>query len=135
MSTNSSLLFFLLLFWFFWFESEYEKCCVANECHPQGHYCVHEDPQLQLLVSVAGQPLQDLVLVKQRLSVDAGELPPEVDQGWQLVNPVFLGVSWIIDLDKGDVKSISLIINLLKTRNNLITLNTVVLIYKEYFEL
>ena len=41
--------------------------CVTNEGDGEGHDGVHEHPELQLLVSVGCQPLQDLVLVKERV--------------------------------------------------------------------
>ena len=41
--------------------------CVTYEGDGEGHDGVHEHPELQLLVSVGCQPLQDLVLVKERV--------------------------------------------------------------------
>ena len=78
---------------------------LTHERDGQGDYCVHEDPQLQLLVPavsvqcflcdrVTGQcppigcePLQDCVLIEEVVPVNAGELPSEVDLAEFRVKP------------------------------------------------
>ena len=63
-------------------------------------------------------------------SVNAGELSSEVNKSRKLVHSILLCISWIIDLDKGDVQGICFVVNLLQPRLYLIALNTVVLICK-----
>ena len=63
-------------------------------------------------------------------SVNAGELSSEVNKSRQLVHSILLCISWIVNLDKGDVEGIRFIVDLLKTRLHLITLDTIVLICK-----
>ena len=61
-------------------------------------------------------------------SVNAGELSSEVNKSRKLVHSILLCISWIVNLDKGDVQSVCFIINFFQPRLDLITLNTVVLI-------
>ena len=63
-------------------------------------------------------------------SVNAGELSSEVNKSRKLVHSILLCISWIVDLDKGDVQGICFVVNLLQPRLYLIALDTVVLICK-----
>ena len=43
--------------------------------------------------------------------VDAGEFPPEVDEGGELVDAVLLGVAVVVDLDERDVQRVRLVVD------------------------
>merc|ERR1719391_1127482 len=62
------------------------------------------------------------------VSVNAGELAPEVDEGRHLVHPVLLGVPRVVHLDHGDVQSICFVVYLLQSFDCLVAFNTVVFI-------
>ena len=50
--------------------------------------------------------------------VNAGELPPEIDERGQLIDAILLGVSVVVDLDECDVERVGLVVDPLQALEN-----------------
>ena len=65
-----------------------------------------------------------------RTSVDAWELPPEVDERRHLVDAVLLGVAVVVDLHERDVQGIGLAVDLLQVLQHLLAVGAVIRVCK-----